>query len=158
MSLFLWLWQALTSPVSSVLLTICKDLTYSYWVSIWEPDTFSLITTMCSPPNFVFIACFCCSARALRIPAGHSLSAWTCSTASCSAWRFTGHSCRVVIDDVIIFFTKLVPLWIEAGTYMESTAVPLLGTYPDLFCMRSREQDEGETDRCPWVLSHFVVN
>lgn len=154
MSLFLWLWQALTSPVSLVLLTICKDLTHVH-MGAWH---FLINHSHVFPSNFIFIACVCCSARALRSPAGRSLSTWTCFTASCSAWRFTGHSCRVVIDDVIIFFTKLVPLWIEAGTYMENTAVPLLGTYPDLLCIRSREQDEGETDRCPWVLSHFVVN
>lgn len=57
------------------------------------------------------------------------------------------HSCKGVIDDVI-FFTKLGPLIIAAGTSVESVAV---------LCMKFRKQEEGERDRYPWVLSHFVV-
>lgn len=57
------------------------------------------------------------------------------------------HYCKGVIDDVI-FYAKLGPLIIAAGTSVESVAV---------LCVKFRKQEEGETDRYPWVLSHFVV-
>lgn len=49
---------------------------------------------------------------------------------------------------MLFFFTKLGPLIIAAGTSVENVAV---------VCMKFRKQEEGEKNRYPWVLSHFVV-